>query len=148
MKIWTAEGVEPVVDESRCHLASPLPVCPRCGGTARPNILMFGDGDWLDTRVHEQQARLEQWLGNVKKLVIIEVGAGTHIPTVRHFGEFQEGFRMSMDKAGQPRTMFSRNSLFYQGIVDFFGLGWMVIWWLRVGSNHRPQHYECRALTS
>jgi hypothetical protein len=21
-------------------------------------------------------------------------------------------------------------------------------WWLRVGSNHRPQHYECRALTS
>ncbi|GEM_PF-3447821 len=20
-------------------------------------------------------------------------------------------------------------------------------WWLRVDSNHRPQHYECRALT-
>jgi hypothetical protein len=22
------------------------------------------------------------------------------------------------------------------------------LWWLRVGSNHRPQHYECRALTN
>lgn len=24
----------------------------------------------------------------------------------------------------------------------------VIRWWLRVGSNHRPRHYECRALTS
>jgi len=91
-KIWAAERFDPVVDEVGCQLVSPLPVCSRCGDTARPNVLMFGDWGWLDFCVREQEARLKQWLATVTRLVIIEIGAGKHIPTVRHVGEFQEGF--------------------------------------------------------
>lgn len=87
--IWPADEVRPEVDEERCQLVSPLPRCPRCGGVARPNILMFGDGGWLAQRTRRQQLRLEAWLRQVGKLVVIELGAGTQVPTVRWFGEGQ-----------------------------------------------------------
>jgi hypothetical protein len=32
----------PGVDESACRLRNALPLCPRCGALARPNVLMFG----------------------------------------------------------------------------------------------------------
>jgi hypothetical protein len=53
---------------------------------------MFGDGAWLEHRSREQETHLEQWLNKVNRLVILEIGAGTAIPSVRHFSEFQEGF--------------------------------------------------------
>jgi len=53
---------------------------------------MFGDWDWRGHLYQEQHARLQQWLNAVKRLVIIEIGAGTAIPSVRHFGGFQDGF--------------------------------------------------------
>lgn len=90
--IWAAIDFKPEVDETRCRLLNVPPHCPLCDGLARPNILMFGDWDWRGHRYQEQHARLQQWLGAVKRLVIIEIGAGTAIPSVRHFGEFQEGF--------------------------------------------------------
>ena len=91
-KIWPAAGFAPQVDEDACRLLSELPPCPACGGLARPNILMFGDGNWQEARAGAQEARLASWLARVKRLVIIEIGAGKAIPTVRHFGEFQDGF--------------------------------------------------------
>ena len=87
--IWPADDFLPEVDARRCQLVSPLPRCPRCGGLARPNILMFGDGGWLAQRTRGQQARLEAWLRQVGKLVVLELGAGNHVPTVRWFGEGQ-----------------------------------------------------------
>jgi NAD-dependent SIR2 family protein deacetylase len=67
--------------------AEPLPRCPHCGELARPNILMFGDGGWLERRTAEQEARYGAWLGEVKRaggrIVVIEIGAGEAIPTVR-----------------------------------------------------------------
>jgi hypothetical protein len=54
---------------------------------ARPNILMFGDWGWLERRTQLQQSRLDAWRRGVEKLVVIELGAGTAIPTVRWFGE-------------------------------------------------------------
>lgn len=86
-RIWPADTLQPEVDESACLLTSELPHCPHCGQLARPNILMFGDGGWIDRRTQLQQSRLETWRREVKKLVVIELGAGTHIPTVRWFGE-------------------------------------------------------------
>jgi len=35
---------------------------------------MFGDWDWRGHRYQEQHARLQQWLGADKRLVIIEIG--------------------------------------------------------------------------
>lgn len=90
--IWSAEGFEPEVDEQSCRLLNELPACPHCGTVARPTILMFGDWKWNQRRVEVQKARLDEWLATVRRLVIIEVGAGTAIPSVRHFSEFQEGF--------------------------------------------------------
>lgn len=90
-EIWPADSFEPYVDEAHCHLVNEPPRCPWCGGVARPNILMFGDDEWIEHRAQMQEANLQKWLGRVRRLVILEIGAGTAIPSVRHFGESQEG---------------------------------------------------------
>lgn len=76
------------VDEATFRAREPLPRCP-CGALLRPNILMFGDWGWDGSRSHAQQVRLDAWLNGVRDgpLVVIECGAGTAIPTVRHFSE-------------------------------------------------------------
>ena len=85
--ISEAEGWEPEVDEDRCRLTSPLPRCPVCGDMLRPNVLMFGDWGWLGARTNLQRRKLETWLREVERPVVIEVGAGSHVPTVRWFSE-------------------------------------------------------------
>lgn len=77
------------VDPATARAADPLPRCPECGGLARPNILMFGDDGWDERRSFEQEQRLGRWLRSLgqARLVVIECGAGTAIPTVRHFCE-------------------------------------------------------------
>jgi len=89
--IWPADDYVPEVDEENCLLESDFPVCPRCGGMARPNILMFGDWGWLESRTAGQDARMRSWLRQVERLVVVEVGAGTSIPTVRMMGESVRG---------------------------------------------------------
>lgn len=86
-QIWSAGDFHPDIDSERCRLVGNLPHCPHCGALARPNILMFGDWGWLDRRTTLQYQRLQQWLGEADNLVCIEIGAGTNIPTVRHFSE-------------------------------------------------------------
>jgi NAD-dependent SIR2 family protein deacetylase len=44
--VWSADGTDVAVDPATMRARPPLPTCPRCGALARPNILMFGDGDW------------------------------------------------------------------------------------------------------
>lgn len=85
--VWSAKGFTPTIDAETGRLTSPLPRCPACGGLARPNVLMFGDWDWVPTRSEEQQRMLRQWLREVSSPVVIELGAGLAIPTVRRFGE-------------------------------------------------------------
>jgi hypothetical protein len=70
-------------------MAPPLPRCPRCGALARPNILMFNDGRWLDARTEAQYARFGQWRARVSNPVVFELGAGTDVPSVRHLCESQ-----------------------------------------------------------
>ena len=48
---------------------------------------MFGDWDWIGTLYERQEGRLIQWLDSLERPVVIEVGAGIAIPTVRQFGE-------------------------------------------------------------
>jgi NAD-dependent SIR2 family protein deacetylase len=79
------------VDATTFRAAEPLPRCDGCGGLARPNVLMFGDGGWDESRTDAQAARLERWLAEVAarraRLAIVECGAGTAVPTVRSTGE-------------------------------------------------------------
>jgi NAD-dependent SIR2 family protein deacetylase len=78
------------VDPETFRARPPLPTCAACGSLLRPNILMFGDWSWDETRAGEQQQRLHRWLEAVRggKLAIIECGAGTAIPSVRRFCEY------------------------------------------------------------
>lgn len=84
--IWPADDIRVDVDMTTIRATSPLPMCPHCGGLARPNILMFGDWGWLPERTSQQEERYACWLRSVagKRLVAIEFGAGLAIPTVRH----------------------------------------------------------------
>lgn len=50
---------------------------------------MFGDGRWLDARTEDQYARLDAWRARVGNLVVIELGAGTDVPSVRRMCESQ-----------------------------------------------------------
>jgi NAD-dependent SIR2 family protein deacetylase len=78
-----------LVDETTMRAQEPLPVCPRCSALARPNILMFNDWDWDSSATAKQETRLYTWLQAVgsARLVVMELGAGTAIPTVRRFCE-------------------------------------------------------------
>ncbi len=78
-----------VVDEATMRAQEPLPSCPGCGRLARPNVLMFGDWDWEETRTAGQQDFLVEWLRQLGDgpLVIVECGAGEAVPTVRRFCE-------------------------------------------------------------
>ena len=84
--IWPASNLQPDIDEAACEMLGDLPHCPDCGALARPNILMFGDGGWNSRRSDAQQTRLAQWLSSAPTPpLVIEIGAGRAIATVRHF---------------------------------------------------------------
>jgi NAD-dependent SIR2 family protein deacetylase len=84
--IWPADDTRIAVDAATIRANSELPACPHCGGIARPNILMFGDWNWIRDRHNVQRQRYERWLRRVKSccVVAIELGAGLAIPTVRY----------------------------------------------------------------
>ena len=84
-EIWAADSEPLGIDEATFRARPPLPACRRCGGLARPNVLMFGDAEWLEERTLAQHARYESWRRNIRsrRLAVIELGAGTHIPSVR-----------------------------------------------------------------
>ncbi len=85
--IWPADDVEVPIDEDTMRALDPLPSCPRCGGLARPNILMFGDHDWLERRSQGQLDELTAWRRTQRDLVVVELGAGQAVPTVRRYSE-------------------------------------------------------------
>lgn len=101
-EIWPADDFHPQIDEENCRLVSDFPRCPHCGGIARPNILMFGDWGWLGARSEAQHRRLQNWLHKVERLLVIETGAGTNIPTVRLTSESAGGWliRINPDEPG------------------------------------------------
>ena len=85
--IWSADKVEVKIDMEKFEALEPLPKCRNCFEIARPNILMFGDWEWISDRTDDQIYLYERWLSSVEKngyrLVIVEIGAGTGVPTVR-----------------------------------------------------------------
>lgn len=83
--IWSAEKVSVGVDEETFRAAPPLPHCDKCNTLGRPNILMFGDGRWIEQRTRAQRDRMVRWMHRVRdrRLVVLESGAGTAVPTVR-----------------------------------------------------------------
>ncbi|WP_345781544.1 Sir2 family NAD-dependent protein deacetylase [Persephonella sp.] len=85
--IWPADNIEIDIDMEKFEAKEPLPRCIHCGEIARPNILMFGDWEWIPHRTQGQEFRFENWLEHIYdmdyKLAIVEIGAGKAVPTVR-----------------------------------------------------------------
>lgn len=107
--IWSADQVQPQVDEALCQMTNELPRCPRCGGLARPNILMFGDWGWISRRSEAQQARVDAWCDQVgERLLVIELGAGTAIPSARRYGEYR-GRRLIRINPREPAVASPRH---------------------------------------
>ncbi len=85
--IWDNNETIPVdFDTMR---AQHVPQCRNCHQPARPNILMFGDYSWLSDRTRGQEMRFDSFLGQHQShpIVVIEMGAGTAIPTIRYMSE-------------------------------------------------------------
>lgn len=91
--IVSADGVEIEVDEETLTVPEGLPLPTMPGGEpARPNILMFGDGQWLSARTGEQEENMNAFLKRVEKeggrLAVVDTGAGTAVPTARNTAEW------------------------------------------------------------
>ncbi len=88
--LFPADPFKVEVDDKTFRARGDLPVCPRCGALARPNILMFGDFGWDESRTNEQETRMKTWLGSLagRRVIVVECGAGTAIPTVRTMSEW------------------------------------------------------------
>jgi len=72
--------------------SDPLPKCKFCPRLARPNVLMFGDMGWNHKRNNVQGQNFLDWQEYALNLpdlnmVIIEIGAGKAVSTVRSTSE-------------------------------------------------------------
>lgn len=89
--IWPAGDARVEVDEAGLRATPPLPACRRCGGLARPNILMFGDFGWDSEVAAQQERRFADWLADIERrgarLAVVCLGSGKAIPTVRSTAE-------------------------------------------------------------
>lgn len=85
-EIWEC-AFDVSVDPETMRAVGSLPSCQFCGGLVRPNILMFGDWGWVPHRSQAQLDALTEWRRAHRNLVVIEIGAGTAVPTVRRQAE-------------------------------------------------------------
>lgn len=83
--IWDASETSVSVDPDSIRATGELPRCIHCGELARPNVLMFGDFQWVEGRYARQAARYADWIKSMRgrSMAIVELGAGTAVPTVR-----------------------------------------------------------------
>eukprot|EP00931_Biecheleriopsis_adriatica_P115089 TRINITY_DN90926_c0_g1_i1.p1 TRINITY_DN90926_c0_g1~~TRINITY_DN90926_c0_g1_i1.p1 ORF type:complete len:311 (-),score=51.54 TRINITY_DN90926_c0_g1_i1:22-891(-) len=98
--IFPADAVK-LPEINPATLRVPESELPRCadGSLARPNILMFGDWGWDSKRTDAQRRRFTEWLGRLRREpepgseedvggpVVVELGAGEAVPTVRRTSE-------------------------------------------------------------
>lgn len=86
---WSANELVVHVDETTMRASSPLPRCPHCHALARPRVLMFGDGRYVNGSALGQEIRFHDWIESMgeQSVVVVELGAGTGLPTIRRMGE-------------------------------------------------------------
>eukprot|EP00286_Rhodomonas_abbreviata_P005111 CAMPEP_0181325396 /NCGR_PEP_ID=MMETSP1101-20121128/20898_1 /TAXON_ID=46948 /ORGANISM="Rhodomonas abbreviata, Strain Caron Lab Isolate" /LENGTH=349 /DNA_ID=CAMNT_0023433691 /DNA_START=14 /DNA_END=1063 /DNA_ORIENTATION=- len=99
-------------DLTRVHPESTLPMCKETNQPARPNVLMFGDFGVNCDRIDAQNQQFSKWKASLPpdcKLLIVEIGAGTAIPTIRgiaesHLSSFPQStlIRINLDEDSVP----------------------------------------------
>lgn len=93
--VWEAdEHTKFDVDTDTFKLNSTVPRC-ECGGTARPNVLLFNDYGFDKKETNEQSVRFNEFMGYYDKgnhkIAVLEFGAGEAVPTIRLMGEYIHG---------------------------------------------------------
>ena len=130
-EILSAESVTLEVDLHELRARDPLPSHPDLQGMLRPNILMFGDWTWNDQRTQQQEKRLRDWIGShrASRIAIIELGAGTTIPSVRYQSESLLSqalqstlIRINPREAHLPDLWESRGVSLYMGALEALNL--------------------------
>jgi len=81
------------IDEETYTLKNGVPLCKKCGGTTRPNVMFFGYDVGFDKEETNTQSRtftkfMQQYDQGTHKILLIEIGAGEAVPTIRHMSEF------------------------------------------------------------
>lgn len=85
---WPADGFQPRCATLGDRRPATLPRCPLCGSLARPNILLSDDPWWNDDPYRQTMQHLREWCARqARHLLVIEIGAGQAVPTVRRFGQ-------------------------------------------------------------
>jgi NAD-dependent SIR2 family protein deacetylase len=87
---WPAPAdLQLAVDPETMRAGGALPRCVRCGGLARPNVLMAEDGAWSSGRTLAQQVRFRAWQGSLARgrFGVIEIGTDGAGLTVRQAAE-------------------------------------------------------------
>lgn len=118
---WSADEFMPEVDEVNYLLLNEPPRCPKCGAMARPNVLMFGDWSWSPVRTTIQCKREDEWLGAIgdhQRVVVIELGAGTAIPSDRNFSQ-----RITYEFGGRLARINQREFQVLSGVDVGLSLG-------------------------
>jgi NAD-dependent SIR2 family protein deacetylase len=75
-----------------------VPSCPKCARCLRPNVMIFGDDCLVFDELDREQAREKEFLRRFSRpppggesggldLVVLEVGAGVVVPSIRHHAE-------------------------------------------------------------
>jgi NAD-dependent SIR2 family protein deacetylase len=102
-EIW--ENQEDVPVDEQTMRAGAVPACRRCPRPSRPNILMFGDYAWLRHRTAEQERRFDDFCRehDQGRMVVLEMGAGTAVPTIRWISERLGSARGSLVARINPR---------------------------------------------
>lgn len=92
-EVWSTKELKLSIDEDSLIAVGELPKCPYCSEIARPNILMFGDIEWISKRSTAQHHRFEDWQSKYQtaNIVTIETGAGKEIPTARYASDSMPG---------------------------------------------------------
>ena len=85
--VWRNQEEIPV--DPHTLLASRWPLCPACGGVARPNVRMFSDSTWLPVRRDLQRQRLEAFLDERAGpgVVVLMLGGSDSVEAVQHLAE-------------------------------------------------------------
>lgn len=61
--------------------------CPSCKEKGRPNVLLYGDKSFNHSIVDIEEKKMEDWIRGDEPILILEIGAGIHIPTIRDYSE-------------------------------------------------------------
>lgn len=70
-----------------------IPSCDKCKTALRPNVMIFDDHVFVEKHLRQQEVKFDHFVSeflkpsSTKGCVVLEIGAGVVVPSIRHAGE-------------------------------------------------------------